>query len=332
MERQLLFLFNYEMRFSEADAIASWAPLMRGMYTDDRARASAISKVAKAGKARAEARQQMQVPPTPSSDTESTVSSLASTVRNLAKRISMVQISSNASSGRQDLPSLPPMNRPYRTASGAASRSSSDIEELTDDNGSTSGSSSGWTSDSDVEEVHEPRIYREQSHYGRPRISDEDQTLRDNITRKPFMLRLASSRAQLRVQDRSRKPSDSSSVCTITGHDSSLRSTSSSSRPSDFSSLEARPSTLHSESSANWGTSSSSLLSASVTLPSVVRASHNGVSTAGGFLSRMWGAAKTQALAPADRAITSSVEVDGPFRKLTRLRGSTLSGTTLLDV
>ncbi|KAF8841287.1 hypothetical protein BDN67DRAFT_949906 [Paxillus ammoniavirescens] len=70
MEKQLLFLLDYDLRFDEQEAIKHFAPFMPTRLHDlaapqqQEARAAAVEKVTKAGKARAQA----QMPPTPPYD------------------------------------------------------------------------------------------------------------------------------------------------------------------------------------------------------------------------------------------------------------------------
>ncbi|KIJ70609.1 hypothetical protein HYDPIDRAFT_122633, partial [Hydnomerulius pinastri MD-312] len=100
MEKQLLFLLDYDLRFDEQEASSHFAPFMPIRSHDpptpqqQEARATAIEKVSKAGKARAQA----QMPPTPPYDTVShppvaATSSIVSTVRGLAKRLSSSRLS-----------------------------------------------------------------------------------------------------------------------------------------------------------------------------------------------------------------------------------------------
>lgn len=296
MERQLLFLFNYEMRFSEADAIACFAPLMSDVANEASTRASAISKVAKAGKARADAqKQQIRLTSTspmhiePTSTLSASSSTLASKVRSLTRRISLAHISSDANETRQEL--AVPLMPDYRRSLSASS--SSDASSLTDDNGSSSGSSSGWMSDSDMDEpvlVDEPKIYRESSHYGHPRYIDENTTVRDNVTKKPFILRPAPGRAHL-VSDRSRKTSDTSSVITVTASEPNA---------STLSLAPSSPSSARAVESVPWSTSSS-LTTSSVSMM-CSRSSATSSTSSVSFLSHMWGViTKTQTAGPTDR-------------------------------
>ena len=178
MEKQLLYLLDYDLRFDELEACAAFAPFM-SVYSQASAstRLSAVNKVAKAGKARAEAQQQsqertnVQLPPTPpdeekesrcpapiqvatasassSSSSASVVSSstsaLTSAVRGIARRLSTAHLRPSATSVIQSTMSTD-------SSSSSSSSSSSDIASLVGDTGSSS-SSSGWTSnESDAED------------------------------------------------------------------------------------------------------------------------------------------------------------------------------------
>ncbi|KJA14645.1 hypothetical protein HYPSUDRAFT_194909, partial [Hypholoma sublateritium FD-334 SS-4] len=59
MEKQLLYLLDYDLRFDEAEACKFFAPFMSAESSLS-TRSSAVNRVAKAGKARAEAQQQTQ--------------------------------------------------------------------------------------------------------------------------------------------------------------------------------------------------------------------------------------------------------------------------------
>ncbi|EGO01453.1 hypothetical protein SERLA73DRAFT_25502, partial [Serpula lacrymans var. lacrymans S7.3] len=92
MEKQLLFLLDYDLRFDEAEAcihLASFMPFHCTPTTQQQeTRSAAVERVSKAGKARAQA----QHPPTPPYDSAqqpaAVSSSLVSTVRGIAKRLS----------------------------------------------------------------------------------------------------------------------------------------------------------------------------------------------------------------------------------------------------
>ncbi|KAJ7067893.1 hypothetical protein C8F01DRAFT_979733, partial [Mycena amicta] len=161
MESQLLFLLDYDLRFDEEAACASFAPFLATFqYTSTRPAASV--DIARASKHRVPAQApkprvaQVTLPENPSacslssssssaSSASSTSSVLVSTVRGLAKRLSQTHLSSSRSHNSH------PLKAPTRSCDSALSNTSSDTGSLTDDNGSSSSSSSsGWlSSDSD---------------------------------------------------------------------------------------------------------------------------------------------------------------------------------------
>ena len=178
MEKQLLYLLDYDLRFDELEACSAFAPFMSAhSQVSASTRLSAVNKVAMAGRARAEAQQQsqeranVQLPPTPpdeekesrclapiqvtastsslSSSSASAVSSstsaLTSAVRGIARRLSTAHLRPSATSMTQSTMSTD-------SSSSSSTSSSSDIASLVGDSGSSS-SSSGWTSnESDAED------------------------------------------------------------------------------------------------------------------------------------------------------------------------------------
>lgn len=172
MEKQLLYLLDYDLRFDEAEACRYFAPFMTADVSLS-TRSSAVNRVAKAGKARAEAQQltqpalptpgekvskekelkpeveelrvpaQVHLPPTsllPSSAStgSSTAAALSSAVRGIARKISTAHL-------RQNNPASHMHSTVSAETTATTSTSTSDLVSLVDDNGSSS-SSSGWTS------------------------------------------------------------------------------------------------------------------------------------------------------------------------------------------
>ncbi|KDQ65063.1 hypothetical protein JAAARDRAFT_117983, partial [Jaapia argillacea MUCL 33604] len=91
MERQLLYLLNYDLRFDEAEACERFAPMMPSSTGSHKERrAAAVEKVTKASKAR---QNQIQLPPTPPHD--SVLPSLPSpaAIKSIAKRLSNAYLS-----------------------------------------------------------------------------------------------------------------------------------------------------------------------------------------------------------------------------------------------
>ncbi|KAK0448036.1 hypothetical protein EV421DRAFT_2052627 [Armillaria borealis] len=291
MEIQLLYLLDYDLRFSEEEACALFAPYMSIVARQASTRASAVDKVAKAGKARALSQEQNPPQPlTPSDDVPLApcpVSRPISLVRGLARRLSMAHIRADSVA---PLPMPSALTSKSTSTTSSSSTCSSDICSLVDDTGSSSSSSSGISSESDseTEEHVEPRVYF--SSYGDYQALAQEEVV--GTGKKPFLLRpspVYAHRNQHTVQNRSRKPSDTSSVRTITA-----LSPAQSSSLSSISSLQSRrTSGKRSVSGATTiatGVKESSIPT-SVTMPAIARST-----ASGGFLSRMWGAAKGQAL------------------------------------
>ena len=258
MEKQLLYLLDYDLRFDEHEACTAFAPFMSApSEASASTRLSAVNKVAKAGRARAEAQQQsqeranVQLPPTPpdeekesrcpapiqtvtalssslstSSVSSSTTSALTSAVRGIARRLSAAHLRPSATSMTQSTMSTD-------SSSSSSTSSSSDIASLVDDTGSSS-SSSGWTSN---ESDGDDECYNVDPDVGIVEHSSSSFNLGHSIhvkaalagpgaMKKPFSLRPVpiqaykgtpkSSHPKNDDSSRSRKPSDTSSVHTIT--------------------------------------------------------------------------------------------------------------------
>ncbi|KAJ4491738.1 hypothetical protein C8R41DRAFT_833907 [Lentinula lateritia] len=281
METQLLGFLDYDLRFDEEEACRMFAPFMATPAQRASTRALAVDRVVKAGRARVQAQQIPDssveaIPPHLPSQSSSTSSGLASTVRTLAKRISNTHISSSRSQSTTSTASSP-MYTSLSTTSTLSS-SSSDVGSLIEDFGSSSGSSSGWNtsdSESDLEEYAEPQVYSNSSMSLYPR----DEQVPERLIKSSSIVRSIPSYAQKSQQLRSRKPSDASSICTVT--QSPLISAAHSRRCSNKRSVSI--------SVAGTDHVKDSGISSSATMPIISRG------TSGNFLARMWGAAKGQA-------------------------------------
>ena len=254
MEKQLLYLLDYDLRFDEREICVLFAPFMvSATESSTSARVSAVNKVTKAGKARAEAQQQSQMLPIPAEEKDSasvhlvttapsgsglpassstTASSLTSAVRGIARRISTAHLRQAATSAT--------MYSTLSTDTGSSASSSSDLASMVEDTGSSS-SSSGWTSnDSDTGDeidrtvnIVEPTSSSSSSNFGVSRPSTINPVLAGpGAMKKPFNLRpmptqprkSASPSGKLDVTPtRARKPSDTSSVHTLTASPSASR-------------------------------------------------------------------------------------------------------------
>ena len=150
MEKQLLFLLDYDLRFDEDEAVKHFAPFVANKQCEppspQEMRVAAVEKVAKAGKARAQAQQPPTPPPLydplprPQVATSSS-SSIVSTVRGLAKRVSHGRLSvlHNATS-RQPPPPIPPSPLSSSHSSDTLGATDSEMDSLTEDTDSSSGS------------------------------------------------------------------------------------------------------------------------------------------------------------------------------------------------
>ena len=325
MEGQLLCLLDYNLRFTEAEACRAFAPFMS---TDALAReasntrASAVNKVLKAGrvraqqqaqaKAQAQAQLQLQAPPTPPPELpplpQRVVQVRSPTL--VPKRVSAGRLSAHKPLPTQRTPAVPPLMCSAVSTDSLSSSSSSDIASLLEDTGSSSSSSSGWTTPEDAEYSEDERapgarVY-EHCPQGSGGLDSGDMAAVDAIesvtttTKKLFISHPAPLPVSSYVykhlpqhaqqQNRTRKPSDTSSVHTITA-----------SSPHGHSHLSvfarrtskraASVSILHGDQTKDY----SNGLSASTTMPSIPSSGSTSASRGGGgFLSRMWAATKGQ--------------------------------------
>lgn len=321
METQLLHLLDYDLRFTEAEACRAFAPFMS---TDALAReasntrASAVNKVLKAGLARAQqqaqqAQAQVQVPPTPPPEIPPPAQRVVQ-VRSptlVRKRIPTARLSVHQHPLRPPrTPAVPPPMSSTVSTDSLSSSSSSDISSLLDDTGSSS-SSSGWTTPEDAEYSEDERApgagvydHCSQVRQGSAGLDSDHIAAADALeraitttTKKLFIshpvplpvsayaYKHLSQHAQ--QQNRTRKPSDTSSVHTITASSPHTHSHLSvfarrtSNRALSVSILHGNQVKAHSDG-----------LAASTTMPSIP--SSGSTSSSKGFLSRMWAATKGQ--------------------------------------
>jgi len=255
MEKQLLYLLDYDLRFDEREICTLFAPFMiPTTESSTSARVSAVNKVAKAGKARAEAQQQSQMLPTPTEEKDlecsapvhlataapsgsalpasssTTGSALTSAVRGIARRISTAHLRQTAATAT--------MYSTLSTDTGSSASSSSDLASMVEDTGSSS-SSSGWTSnDSDTGDeidrtvnIVESTSSSSSSNFGVSRPSTINTVLAGpGVMKKPFNLRPIQAHRSVTpsgksdgTPTRARKPSDTSSVNTLTASPSASR-------------------------------------------------------------------------------------------------------------
>ncbi|KAG6916376.1 hypothetical protein DXG01_007097 [Tephrocybe rancida] len=304
MEKQLLYLLDYDLRFNEAEACRLFAPFMTS--TARRAqvanvRSSAVNRVVRGGRARAAQAQTQQTQlPTPADEiprpslpvpapapvpVQSSSSSSPLLMRQVHNSLSVMQLSSGTTA-------VPPPMYSASSIDSILSSSSSEMGSLVDDSGSSS-SSSGWmSSDSETsEDESAASVYQSQPKLDVDLSKVEPLEPTSAPLKRPFQMRVVppyTQRSQHLRDARARKPSDTSSVHTITAGsppappNTSNPRTARLQRESHFkrSSSVSYPSTL--QPNANGG----HRISSSSTMPSIPR---TGLS--GGFLSRMWGAA-----------------------------------------
>lgn len=268
MERQLLFLLDFDLRFDEEEACMQFSPFMAtraqsastpATPEQQEARAAAVDKVSKAGKARAQA---TQLPPTPPNEAPinpivASSSTLVSAVRGLARRISVSAIGGHAHVNSAEIQSSSP-----KSVLSTVSRSSSNISGQSSEMGSMIYDSGSSTSSDSLSERGEESDFRP-------------------ATR--FQLRSIPPRAYRQ----GRKVSDTSSINTVRGD-----ANSSPCGPIKRALLDTkRPRNVTYGQPHRNSSDDNSLPTIARIKESVSLSSHG----SGGFLSRMWGAAtKTQ--------------------------------------
>jgi PHO85 cyclin-1 len=194
MEKQLLFLLDYDLRFDEAEAIVHFAPFMNRRTDAKETRAAAVTRV----KARVQAH--VSLPPTPPHDvvsrsprpaspTPASIASATSGVQSLVKRLSSTYLSISGNTVARPRP----LSRASSSSTLGTSSASGDSEtgSLT----SSSGYSSPATSVSSISETEDIK----------------DGTLID-ASDKPFVLGPVPTHAV-----RQGRKVSTASVCTIKG-------------------------------------------------------------------------------------------------------------------
>jgi len=283
MEKQLLYLLDYDLRFDEMEAVKHFAPFMHS----GSARALAIDKVSKAGKARALQVQAQTKLPTPTDEEPSAFSAaITSAVRGIARRLSTAHLSASISSSASRQAGAVPVSSSNSMSNslsaGSTSTSSSDMASLVDDTGSSSSSSSGWLSNNESDDDGYEIEVEKKSLIKRRRQDERDGSAEPTPTKRPFMLRPVPTHVY-KNNIRPRKSSDTSSINTVTASNSPVQSIQPRSNDARRSSSVTVPPAAAIKSEIGMATSA--------TMPSLSR-----VGVAGGFLSRMWGAATKAAM------------------------------------
>lgn len=161
MEKQLLFLLDYDLRFDEDEAVTHFAPFIATKHAEPTSpqemRVAAVERVTRAGKARAQA----QLPPTPPPLYDAlprpqvtSSSSIVSTVRGLAKRMSHSRLSvlHTGTTRQPPPPSLPsPLSSSH--SSDTLGATDSEMDSLTEDTNSSNGSITSPEDDCDDDKL-----------------------------------------------------------------------------------------------------------------------------------------------------------------------------------
>ncbi|PFH50342.1 hypothetical protein AMATHDRAFT_61270 [Amanita thiersii Skay4041] len=321
MEKQLLYLLDYDLRFDEAEACVQFSPFMSTtarQEQDATTRAEAVDRVAKAGRARAQAQQsQANVIACPKhpvhlhGQPSKTTSTLTSTVRGIAKRLSSTHL---GSSNNKYVSSA--MYSTLSTASNSSTTSSSsDMTSLLDDTGSSS-SSSGWNSNDSGSECsdddHDPErqlsaMDEDEANVTITMSTSQGLSISKSIigNKKPSHFPPAPPVFNAGRQQRARKPSDTSSINTVIASPTIPATTATSSATSFLFPLRgssAQQRLFHRDPkravsvSITPDTKHKGGLSQSSTMPSIPRSVSANVHmpSTGNFLTRMWGGGKVQ--------------------------------------
>ncbi|KAH7924820.1 hypothetical protein BV22DRAFT_1112605 [Leucogyrophana mollusca] len=279
MEKQLLFLLDYDLRFDELEACVHFSNFMPTRvqslptHQQQEARAAAVEKVSKAGKARAQA----QLPPTPPYDTVShptpAASSIVSTVRGIAKRLSSTRLGAAAQSTGSRPSSQAPSPISSSNSCDSLGATDSEMESLIEDAGSSSDSVSG---------SEDERI-------------EDGEDLQEGLRRR-FVLRPVPAH----VYREGRKVSDTSSIksaVTVKADDSSSPLVERKAAFSDVRSVGRASGSGKRTSSYAYSAATASQISSSDSIDAsqsgapAPRIKESMSLSANGFLSRMWSAA-----------------------------------------
>ncbi|KAJ3524530.1 hypothetical protein NM688_g8543 [Phlebia brevispora] len=285
MEKQLLFLLDYDLRFDEAEAIKHFTP-----FLEKRTEAAKETRAAAVIRAKARVQAHISMPPTPPHDTTtarvpSPMAAPASGVQNLVKRLSTTYLSL-ASGNNATRPR--PLSRASSSSTLGTSSTSGDSEADSLTSGSTHSSpatSVSSLSDCEVE--------------GKDAIISE-------LTGKKFVLHAVPSHAV-----RQGRKVSTASTCTIKAEntpasDKATLSPSASSRKIIFD-VDAKPGIGRGTMSKRASTQTSG---------------QNNPASAGGFLSRMFGSSNKLQVQAQERDADEAAEASGATNALRRLAHS----------
>lgn len=169
MEKQLLYLLDYDLRFSEKDALVHFSSFMPAKPSSPCASTAKEARAAAVNRAKARVQAQVQMPPTPPHDAlppslspasaasaTATASSSLSGVQNLMKRISSTYLAVSSGSGNARPRSLSRASSSSTLGAGSAS-GDSEAGSLTSDSGSSSPSGSEASSECELN-IKDPRF------------------------------------------------------------------------------------------------------------------------------------------------------------------------------
>ncbi|KII96023.1 hypothetical protein PLICRDRAFT_170606 [Plicaturopsis crispa FD-325 SS-3] len=287
MEKQLLFLLDYDLRFDELEACTLFAPFMvarapaPSAAQQQETRSAAVDRVSRAGRARAQAQQMPPTPPREPVALAPLAQAVISSVRSMAKNLS-----ASASAAVISPPHSAAMY-PSMSSDSIASAADSDMGSLVNDSGNSSASSSEFMSEDEASASE----------------GEGDRTATDTKPlSKKFVLRPVPSQAFKQRQQRNRNPSDTSSVRTVRERGRSSSPSSASPPPMSAStnlrrvifdaSVRGRPNvTGKRASSYNYGGAQLPPSAHSTNTSTLPRSAGLATAGSGGFLSRMWGVA-----------------------------------------
>jgi PHO85 cyclin-1 len=299
METQLLGYLQYDLRFDEDEACRFWAPFIQSSDAMASTRALALDNLTRARIAREGSQSS-----TESSDSEQPAAE--------SSRLSVSTLSLARTSSRLPVPRLHSSSRSSSSTSTRSSTSDSTADS------SVSEASTALTTPSEENVVDSARQSHMKSTSSSSRISQkshirgESSGLPTVRSKKSVTFSNIKGHSRIGSREHGRKASDSSSIRTLVGNKSPSTLSLSLSQLSLHTRRSSGPSKPPTSSSSMLvpTTSGSSIrttqMSPSVSLPTFERPPAS--SSASGFLSRMWGAAKGQALGQ-DKGVASAVDI-----------------------
>lgn len=342
MEKQLLFLLNYDLRFDEEETLHHFAPFLAGAGSKPRATAESVAKEARAtavSRAKARVQAHISMPPTIESCATSLPSPATSlsSVHSFVKRFSSQYLSVPAVDKDESRPRIISRASSSSTLSSCGRSHSQDSESgLTCDSGSSSPSSMGSSeanSDPEYEVEIEDVVIEDWDgrQYSPKPISAAAYVYRHRQGRKVSATSTCTVRSDATVACATVETKPRVAVRDLPMERSDSDSSSPSSPAVNEPLLQGRPGVGR----GNGGPRISSYgqrreggpcaVVSSVTMPAIGRAA-----ASGGFLSRMWAATKGQTAAEKDNG-----EQEGPssaFRRLAHSKSAMFRAQQQLEV